>query len=271
MTAAAAVSSVVLADPASTVLTGSLLLAIPIALAAGLVSFLSPCVLPLVPGYLSYVTGLTGADLAAGSLDEAARAKRGRMVGGALLFILGFTVVFVALGIASGTAGVFLIDHKILIQRVLGSFTILMGLAFAGVLPGALSRILNREVRFHKDPKTGLLGAPLLGVLFGLGWTPCLGPTLGAIQTLSVTESSPWRGGLLSVAYCLGLGLPFVFAAVAFRRAMGAFAWVKKHYVWVMRLGGGMLVVVGLLLVTGEWDHLVHSLQGLAPGYTNPI
>jgi cytochrome c-type biogenesis protein len=263
--------TVILADAGSTVLSGSLLLAIPIALVAGLVSFLSPCVLPLVPGYLSYVTGLTGVDLGATTLDEAARARRGRMVLGALLFILGFTAVFVALGIAAGTAGLFLVENKILIQRVLGGVTIVMGLAFSGLLPGALSRVFNREMRFHRDPRTGLLGAPLLGVLFGIGWTPCLGPSLTAIQTLSITESSPWRGGLLSVAYCLGLGLPFVFAAVAFRRAMGAFGWVKRHYAWVMRLGGGMLVGVGLLLVTGEWNHLVHWLQGLAPAYTAPI
>jgi cytochrome c-type biogenesis protein len=146
-----------------------------------------------------------------------------------------------------------------------------MGLSFAGVLPGVLSRVMNREVRFHNDPRTGLIGAPLLGILFGIGWTPCLGPTLSTVEALSIDSGTAGRGALLSVAYCLGLGVPFVVAAVAFRRAMGAFAWVKRHYAWVMRAGGGMLVVVGVLLVTGEWNHIVNWLQTVTPHYTAPI
>jgi cytochrome c-type biogenesis protein len=263
--------TVVLADPAATVMSGSLLLAIPIALIAGLVSFLSPCVLPLVPGYLSYVTGLTGVDLGTGTLDEAARAKRGRMVLGALLFILGFTTVFVLLGALAQWTGSFLLSNRDAIQRVFGALTIVMGLSFAGVLPGIMSRVFNREVRFHRDPKVGLLGAPMLGVLFGIGWTPCIGPTLTAIEGLNLSQSSMARAILTSVAYCLGLGLPFILAAVAFRKAMGAFGWVKQHYQAVMRIGGGMLVVVGLLLVTGSWNHLVVWLQDQLPGYTAPI
>jgi cytochrome c-type biogenesis protein len=270
--AVSAHGAAVLADPAATVASGSLILAVPIALVAGLVSFLSPCVLPLVPGYLSYVTGLTGVDLGAGAtLDEAARAKRGRMVLGSLLFILGFTTVFVLLGALSGWAGGFLNGNRHLIQRVFGALTIVMGLSFAGVLPGVLSRVFNREVRFHRDPKVGLLGAPMLGLLFGLGWTPCIGPTLAAIEGMNLSQGTMGRAIVTSVAYCLGLGLPFVLAAVAFRKAMGAFGWVKRHYQAVMRIGGGMLVVVGVLLVTGTWDHLVVWLQGLTPGYTAPI
>ena len=264
-------AATVLADPAATVASGSLLLAVPIALLAGLVSFLSPCVLPLVPGYLSYVTGLTGVDLGTSTLDEAARARRGRMVLGSLLFILGYTTVFVLLGALFGWAGGFLVHNRQLIQRVFGGLTIVLGLSFAGVLPGVMSRVFNREVRFHRDPKVGLVGAPMLGLLFGLGWTPCIGPTLGAIEGLNLSQGTMGRAIVTSVAYCLGLGLPFVLAAVAFRKAMGAFGWVKRHYQVVMRVGGGMLVVVGLLLVTGTWDHLVHWLQGLSPGYTAPI
>ncbi|MDK1475362.1 cytochrome c biogenesis protein CcdA [Streptomyces sp. 549] len=243
-------------DSNQTVLTGALLLAMPIALLGGLISFFSPCVLPLVPGYLSYVTGIGGTDLA--------QARRGRMLAGALLFVLGFTAVFVSTGAFFGYFGNTLQEHKRVISIVLGSLTILLGLVFMGVLPG----ITQREFRFHRKPAVGLAGAPMLGVLFGVGWTPCIGPTLAAVQTLAVNEASAGRGALLMVAYCLGLGLPFVFAALAFRRALGAFGWVKRHYAWVMRVGGGMLVVIGVLLVTGIWDRLVYELTVWSSQYT---
>ncbi|NUR29131.1 MAG: cytochrome c biogenesis protein CcdA [Catenulispora sp.] len=250
---------------------GSFLIAVPIALAAGLISFLSPCVLPLVPGYLSYVTGLTGVDLGDQTLDEAARAKRGRMILGALLFVLGFSIVFVLLEAFAGWSGGFLLSHKRAIQIVLGILTVLMGLSFAGVLPGVVSRVFNREARFHRDPRVGLAGAPLLGVLVGLGWSPCMGPTLSAISSLALDSGNTGRSALIGVAYCLGLGLPFVLTAVAFRKAMGAFGYVKRHYQAVMRIGGGMLVVIGVLLVTGQWNHLVAWLQGQTPGFVSPI
>ncbi|HEY4315153.1 MAG TPA: cytochrome c biogenesis protein CcdA [Actinomycetes bacterium] len=247
---------------ASTTITdGSLLLALPLAAAAGLVSFLSPCVLPLVPGYLAYTTGLSAAEV----FDDAGR-RRGRLVLGALLFVAGFTVVFVSAGVLLGSFGGFLLDHQDALQRWLGVFTIVMGLAFIGVLPW-----LQRDVRIVKRPAVGLAGAPLLGAAFGLGWSPCLGPTLGAVMALGLDQGTALRGGVLAVAYCLGLGLPFVVAALAFGRAMTAFGWVKRHYLAVMRTGGAMLVVIGLLLVTGAWDQLVEQLQVWVNGFTVAI
>ncbi|SNT14603.1 cytochrome c-type biogenesis protein [Actinacidiphila glaucinigra] len=242
-----------------TVMNGALIAAVPIALLGGLVSFFSPCVLPLVPGYLSYVTGVTGTDLA--------EARRGRMLAGASLFVLGFTAVFVSGGALFGNFGWTLQEHKAVISKVLGALTIVMGLAFMGLVGG----ITQREFRFHRRPTMGLMGAPLLGLLFGIGWTPCIGPTLAAVNALAFNEASAGRGALLTVFYCLGLGLPFIVAAVAFRRALGAFGWVKRHYVWVMRIGGGMLVAVGLLLVTGVWDHIVYQMQIWSSGFTPGI
>ncbi|WP_431960847.1 cytochrome c biogenesis CcdA family protein [Actinacidiphila sp. bgisy160] len=246
-------------DVNQTVFSGALLAAVPIALLGGLVSFFSPCVLPLVPGYLSYVTGVTGTDLA--------EARRGRMLAGASLFVLGFTAVFVSGGALFGNFGWTLQEHKTVITKVLGALTIVMGLAFMGLVGG----ITQREFRFHRRPAMGLVGAPLLGLLFGIGWTPCIGPTLAAVNTLAFNEASAGRGALLTVFYCLGLGLPFIVAAIAFRRALGAFGWVKRHYVWVMRIGGGMLVAVGLLLVTGVWDHIVYQMQIWSSGFTPGI
>ncbi|MFE4977007.1 cytochrome c biogenesis CcdA family protein [Kitasatospora sp. NPDC056651] len=241
-----------LADTTSTVQSGALLAAAPVALVAGLASFFSPCVLPLVPGYLSYVTGFSAADLA-----DARGSRRGRMLLGVVLFILGFTAVFVSTGALFGYFGQELQDYKRIISIVLGSLTVVMGLAFMGLVPG----LSMREVRSHRRPAVGLLGAPMLGVVFGVGWTPCMGPTLTAVQNLALNQADAQRGALLTTFYCLGLGVPFILAAVAFRRALGAFGWVKRHYPLVMRIGGGMLVVVGLLLVTGIWDSMMSQLQ----------
>ncbi|WP_340559177.1 cytochrome c biogenesis CcdA family protein [Streptomyces sp. GSL17-111] len=243
-------------DPNQTVVSGALLLALPIALFGGLVSFFSPCVLPLVPGYLSYVTGIGGSDLA--------DARRGRMLGGSALFVLGFTAVFVSTGALFGYFGDTLMAHQDVITKVLGALVIVLGLSFMGVLPW----FSQREFRLHRRPAVGLVGAPVLGVLFGLGWTPCIGPTLTAVNALAMQEASALRGAVLMVAFCLGLGLPFILAAVAFRKALGAFAWVKRHYALVMRIGGGMLVAVGLLLVTGIWNEIVYELQVWSSGFT---
>ncbi|POM25535.1 Cytochrome C biogenesis protein transmembrane region [Actinomadura rubteroloni] len=237
-----------------TVSDGSLLAAAPLAAVAGLVSFASPCVLPLVPGYLSYVTGMTGADLA----DR----RRGRLTLGVALFVAGFSAVFVAMGTLAGGLGRWLAEYADPISRGLGAVTIVFGFAFMGFVPG-----LQRTVKSGRVPAAGLAGAPVLGVLFGLGWTPCIGPTLAAVQTLSFSEGSAGRGALLSLFYCAGLGLPFLAAALAYRRALGAFGAVKRHYPLVMRIGGGMLVVIGVLLVTGVWNDLTIELKSWINGF----
>ncbi|MEV7245620.1 cytochrome c biogenesis protein CcdA [Streptomyces sp. NPDC093248] len=239
-----------------TVLNGALLVALPVAVLGGLVSFFSPCVLPLVPGYLSYVTGVTGTDLQ--------EARRGRMAAGAALFVLGFTAVFVSGGALFGFFGATLQEYKDTLSKVLGVLMILLGVFFMGLMPW----LTQREFRFHRRPATGLVGAPVLGALFGIGWTPCIGPTLASVVALSSQQASAGRGAVLTVAYCLGLGVPFVLTAVAFRKALGAFGWVKRHYVWVMRAGGTMMIVTGVLLLTGAWDHLVNEMQSWSDGFT---
>ena len=243
-----------------TVTSGSLIVALSIAFAAGVVAFLSPCVLPLAPGYVSYVTGLTGAELA----DPAGR--RGRVLLGSLLFVLGFSIVFVSYGVAFGGIGSVLLQYQEPINRVLGVIVIVMGLAFLGVIPG-----MQREWRLHRAPTWGVAGAPLLGIIFGLGWSPCIGPTLTAVQSLAFTEASAARGAALSMAYCLGLGLPFVALAVAFSRTAGALGWVKRNYEWVMRIGGAMLIVIGLLLVTGAWTSFTIWLRVTLPGFETAL
>ncbi|MDQ0992352.1 cytochrome c biogenesis CcdA family protein [Streptomyces sp. V3I7] len=240
----------------ATVLSGALLLALPVAVLGGLISFFSPCVLPLVPGYLSYVTGVTGTDLG--------DARRGRMAAGAGLFVLGFTAVFVSGGALFGFFGQTLQEYRDTTSKVLGVLMILLGVFFMGLMPW----LTQREFRFHKRPATGLVGAPVLGALFGIGWTPCIGPTLASVVALSSQQASAGRGALLTVAYCLGLGVPFVLTAVAFRKALGAFGWVKRHYVWVMRIGGTMMIVTGVLLLTGAWDRLVQEMQTWSDGFT---
>ncbi|RCG30375.1 cytochrome c biogenesis protein CcdA [Sphaerisporangium album] len=239
-----------MSDLTTTIAAGSLLVALPVAVAAGLVSFLSPCVLPLVPGYLSYVTGMSG--------DP----RRGRMIAGSALFVLGFSLVFVLGGALFGGLGALLLGNADVITRVLGGLTIVLGLAFLGLVPG-----LQRDVRIHRFPAAGIAGAPLLGVVFGLGWTPCIGPTLSAVLTLSLDQGSAVRGAVLAFAYALGLGLPFVVAALAYRKALRTFAAVRRHSRLITRAGGAMLVLVGVLLVTGLWGQIIASMQGWVGGF----
>jgi cytochrome c-type biogenesis protein len=268
---------------------GPLILAVPVAALAGLVSFASPCVLPLVPGYLSYVAGLSGSELAdqrevsevdlretavadgdtlirvAAPPAVKARRIRTRVTAGALLFVLGFTLVFVAYGAAFGSLGTALRRHERGIEQVLGVVTIVLGLAFAGAFSKLM--IANRQWRVRWLPARGLAGAPLLGALFGIGWTPCLGPTLAAVQGLAISSATAGRGATLSAAYCLGLGVPFVLVAVGLRAGLGALAVVRRHSRVVMVIGGLLLVVTGLLEVTGEWNHLVINLRANLPGF----
>jgi cytochrome c-type biogenesis protein len=256
---------------ADIVTDGPLLVAALVAALVGLISFLSPCVLPLVPGYLSYVTGLSGVDAAAtgpaeggtapaaGTTVLTAAPPRGRVVTGAVLFVLGFTAVFVAYGVLFGRLGALLMEHQRTLERVLGVVVVLLGLAFLGVVPG-----LSRDLRIHRLPAAGLAGAPLLGVVFGLGWTPCIGPTLGAVQSLALSQAGAGRGALLSAAYCVGLGVPFVLVALGTRWLVGALGVVRRHAAVVTYVGGGLLVLLGLLLLTGLWGELMIDLRSWA-------
>jgi cytochrome c-type biogenesis protein len=247
-------ATVWLSGAQQTVLDGSLLLAVPIAVAAGLVSFLSPCVLPLVPGYLGYVTGLTGVDLE--------QQRRGRMVTGIGLFVLGFTAVYVLVGATVGALGGLIQGHAVAISRVLGLVTVALGLIYLGALPG-----LGGERRLDLRPAAGLAGAPLLGAVFAIGWTACTGPTLGAILALTGLGGDPGRGALLATAYCLGLGVPFLLVGLAYRRVMGALGIVRRHRAAVTRLGGAMLILVGVLIATGAWTRLTGSLSATIAGF----
>ena len=314
----------------SLVSSGPLILAVPVAAAAGAVTFLSPCCLPLVPGYLSYVTGMSGAGAAgdAGSGAKASAAKAGasqgdaetgsarvvtaqavgaqavglqpgggrqarlagaasasadgapvavpvqpprsRVLAGTLLFVLGFSALYTSYGLAFGGLGTALRAHQQVLTQVLGALTIVLGLLFAGVLDRFT--FTGRIVRPSLRPRAGLAGAPLLGVLFGLGWSPCIGPTLTAVLTLAETSGTAVRGAFLAFVYCLGLGIPFLIVALAFQRGMRAFGFARRHARLITAIGGGMLVLVGVLEVTGAWSAAITWLQvHWVAGYSAPI
>jgi cytochrome c-type biogenesis protein len=248
---------------AGTAQSGPLVLAVAVSLVAGLVSFLSPCVLPLVPGYLSYVTGLAGADLdaalgrpsqadqpsAGGTAVALARPVRtGRILSGTALFIAGFSAVFITTGVLAAAIGQSLQRHARAVEVVVGALIVVLGLAFLGLVPG-----LQREFRIHRLPAAGLFGAPVFGAVFALSWIPCVGPTLGAVLGLATAGGDTSRAVLLAAAYCVGIGLPFVAFGLGFRRLIGVFAAVRRNSRWVTRIGGAMLILVGLALLTGGW------------------
>jgi cytochrome c-type biogenesis protein len=235
------------------VFSGQLLLALPVALLAGLVSFASPCVLPLVPGYLAYVGGIS---------DPGAKRDRSRVLTGVALFILGFAVVFIAYGAAFGALGFWLVRWQEVVIRVLGALVIVMGLVFIGQFS-----FLQRTIKPSWRPATGLIGAPLLGIVFGLGWTPCIGPTLAAISALSVGSGSPWRGALLGLFYCIGLGIPFLLVALGFDWVAGSVAFLKRHIRAINIIGGVLLVIIGVLMVTGLWSELMSQFLAVIQGF----
>lgn len=228
---------------------GPLLVALAVSFLVGVLSFISPCCLPLVPGYLSYVAGLSG------TADVASTVRR-RMVTGAMLFVLGFSVVFVGGGSLFGGVGTLLAVHQQAMERVLGGATIVFGLSFMGVLAP-----LQREVRIRRKPPSGLVGAPLLGAVFGVGWTPCIGPTLAVVLTLASQQGSAGRGAVLSLAYSLGLGLPFVLVAWGIGWLTGALGFLRAHAKGVSRAGGTFMIALGALLVSGIWDHWMNLLR----------
>ncbi|XPP26627.1 MAG: cytochrome c biogenesis CcdA family protein [Leucobacter sp.] len=241
---------------------GQVLVASLIAFAAGLVSFLSPCVLPLVPGYLAYVSA-TATDTS--EALEARRVRR-RMVLGALLFVAGFTVIFVILLSLAGSIGSWLLQWENLITRIMGVLIIAMGLVFMGLFGG-----MQRTARLRFKPRLGLAGAPALGAVFAIGWTPCIGPTLAVIGTLALQGGTAWRGAWLALIYCLGLGLPFVLAAFGFGWMTTATAFFKRHIRTVNLIGGGLLIVIGLLMVSGVWSQIMYALQAVMSSYVPAI
>ncbi|GAB3590309.1 cytochrome c biogenesis protein CcdA [Angustibacter peucedani] len=235
--------------------SGSMPAALLVAAVAGFVSFASPCVLPLVPGYLGYVTGLGGVELE--------RRRRSRMAAGAALFVLGFTVVFVVMTATFSAVTRAVLGHQDVLLRVLGVAVVALGLLFVGALPGG-----GRMVKPSWRPAAGLAGAPLLGAIFAVGWSPCMGPTLAAVLALATGEGGgASRGVVLAVAYSLGLGVPFVVAALAYARAARGLAALRRHQRGLQLAGGVLLVVIGVLMVSGVWVDLLTRVGTLVAGF----
>lgn len=248
------------------VATGSLLLAVPVAAAAGAVSFLSPCGLPLLPAYLAYVTSLRPGAARIGGVTPTVRAGLGRVCLGSALFVTGFSVVFVAYGAAFGSLGSTLLRWQEPLSRGLGVIVLLLGAVFLGLVPR-----LQTTWRVARLPPAGLAGALPLGAAFGLGWTPCMGPTLAAVQALAFTEASAGRGALLSLAYALGLGLPFLVVGLLYHSGLDTLGPLRRRSRLVTRVGGGLLVAMGLLLVSGVWVQLTIVLRTWAAGASTPL
>ena len=235
------------ADLANYLLTGNLILALPIAALAGLISFASPCVIPLVPGYLTYAAGFSK--------------NRGKLLLGSVLFVFGFTLLFVAYGALFGSLGSNISSNQRILSRILGLFTILMGFIFMGRIN------LMRSFKFNRVAESGLIGAPFLGFLFGLGWTPCIGPALAAVQTLAIESASAARGSLLSATYCFGLGTPFILTGLFFDKSQSMRKFLAKNGEKISFVGGLLLIVIGAMQITGTWDSLMNSLRGLISGF----
>jgi cytochrome c-type biogenesis protein len=269
------------------VLSAPLLLTVPVALLAGLISFASPCILPLVPGYLAYIGGFTGetanAAAAAGvasaggvlagggargttatttATATATRTGRNRLVLGVALFVLGFAAVFVLTGFVFGALGFWMIQWRDLLTRIAGVVLILLGLVFVGQFT-----FLQRTFKPQWRPLTGLAGAPLLGIIFAIGWSPCTGPTLVAIESMSYSSGSAWQGAVLALFYALGLGIPFVLIALGLGWASGAVTWLRRHIRIVNIVGGALLVAIGILMVSGVWNQWIIALAGVIPSF----
>jgi len=239
----------------NTVTQGSLFIAILISFSAGLISFLSPCVLPLVPGYLSFITGF--------GLNANKSIRKSKALIATLLFIAGFTFVFVCIGMFFGGIGGWFISYGRIIERIMGLFVIALGISYLGFW-----NLFKREYRFRTPVKQGLIGAPLLGALFAIGWTPCIGPTLAAVQTLAFNQATVSRGAILSAFYGFGLGLPFVFITFALEKALVSVSWLRKRQALFIKMGGLLLIIIGILLATGLWSEVTVEMRILISGFT---